>query len=232
MISDRADIAEIFSSVQGEGLQIGRRQIFVRFNGCNLNCTFCDTYKSNVTNMRDADKVLDEIDNLNVSNIHNSVAITGGEPLLHSKFLKIILPKIRDRGLKVYLETNATLVKNLYDVIEYLDIISVDIKLPSVGHNKSCWQEHKSFMKAAFEKEFFVKVVVSSSIEAEEFDKAIELVREMSFDIPFIIQPETNKACLELNISAEEILSLQERALSRLNNVLVIPQAHKMMGMR
>jgi len=41
-----ADIAEIFSSIQGEGLYVGRRQIFIRFCGCNLNCRYCDTETS------------------------------------------------------------------------------------------------------------------------------------------------------------------------------------------
>ena len=231
-MNDKADILEIFSSVQGEGLQIGRRQIFVRFEGCNLNCTFCDTDRPKATVIYDIDKVLERIDSLNILNVHNSVAITGGEPLLHSKFLKRLLPKVKERGFKVYLETNGTLAKNLSDVIEYLDTISIDIKLPSVGRNIPCWQEHKSFLEVAFEREFFVKVVASSSIEITEFDKAIGLVKEMSLDIPFIIQPETKKACSELNISASEILSLQERALKSLNNVFVIPQAHKMMGIR
>ena len=41
-----APIVEIFSSIQGEGLLVGRRQIFVRFAGCNLDCNYCDTEDS------------------------------------------------------------------------------------------------------------------------------------------------------------------------------------------
>ena len=37
------NIIEIFSSVQGEGRYVGCRQLFVRFEGCNINCQFCDT---------------------------------------------------------------------------------------------------------------------------------------------------------------------------------------------
>jgi len=44
MKSETANLAEVFSSIQGEGVHIGRRQIFIRFVGCNLACEYCDTH--------------------------------------------------------------------------------------------------------------------------------------------------------------------------------------------
>jgi 7-carboxy-7-deazaguanine synthase len=231
-MNNTADITEIFSSIQGEGPQIGQRHIFIRFKGCNLDCSFCDTAKAAYSEKLDSDTVLKKIDELNSRSTHNTATLTGGEPLLYNGFLKMLLPKIADRGLKIYLETNATLADALDSIIHDIDIISVDIKLPSVSGNKPCWDEHKNFLKKAFAKEFFVKVIVSDKMDMPEFDKAISLVREMSFDIPFIIQPETMQKGCDVNISADMLLRLQERALESLNNVLVIPQAHKMMGLR
>jgi 7-carboxy-7-deazaguanine synthase len=231
-MTDTADIIEIFSSVQGEGLFIGQRHIFVRFKACNLNCYFCDTDKEANYKTLDMPGVIKQIEDLNLHSIHNTVALTGGEPLLYSGFLEKLTPQIRDKGFKVYLETNGTLVDSLDDIIKYIDTISVDIKLPSVSKNKPCWQEHKSFLERAFEKEFFIKVIVSDEIDMSDFDQALSLVKDMSFDIPFIIQPQTKAGSCQINISAEKLLVLQEKALGSLNNVLVIPQAHKMMGVR
>jgi 7-carboxy-7-deazaguanine synthase len=231
-MTDNADIVEIFSSVQGEGLLIGQRHIFVRFKACNLNCSFCDTDKEADYETLDIPGAIKQIEDLNLYSTHNTVALTGGEPLLYSGFLERLIPQIRDRGFKVYLETNGTLADSLDDIIQYIDTISVDIKLPSVSKNRPCWQEHKSFLEKAFEKEFFIKVIVSDEINMSDFDQALSLAKDMSFDIPFIIQPQTKSGSCQIDISAEKLLGLQEKALGSLNNVLVIPQAHKMMGVR
>lgn len=220
----------VFSSIQGEGLSIGERQIFIRFHGCNLSCDFCDVDRFKKPASVDIKDILEEINRLNAGHTHNTVSITGGEPLLHSKFLKRLLPEIVDRGLKVHLETNGTLARELDRVIEYIDRIAVDIKLPSVSKNKPCWQSHSQFLKAVFKKRFFVKVVVSKELALADFDKAIELMKKISIDIPFIIQPETKKNSCGLNITGAKLLQLQERTLKSLNQVLVIPQAHKMLG--
>lgn len=231
-MNNKANILEIFSSVQGEGCHIGERQIFIRFHGCNLKCAFCDVKANKKGADVEIKDVFKEIDKLNADRIHNTLTLTGGEPLLHSRFLEQLLPGIIDRGLKVYLETNGTLSCELENIIDYIDIIAVDIKLPSVSKNKPYWQEHREFLKVAFKKEFFVKVVVSGSLSIEDFDEAVELMRSVSFDIPFIIQPETKPDSCQLNIDSKLLLKLQGRALKTINHVLVIPQAHKMMGVK
>ena len=58
------------------------------------------------------------------------------------------------------------------------------------------------------------------------------LMKDISFDIPFVIQPQTEPGSTRLDIDPEELLKLQERALNSLNRVLIIPQVHKMLGVR
>ena len=154
-MTDRAKIKEIFTSIQGEGAYVGYKQLFVRFCGCNLDCQYCDTEHGT------AGSTVYTIDELvEVVRQHedcHSIALTGGEPLLHSGFLKEFLPQC---PLPVYLETNATLSGELGEIIDYIDYISADIKLPSCTGAGNYWKEHDAFFAKASYKELFAKIVL------------------------------------------------------------------------
>ena len=79
---DRYRIAEIFSSINGEGVLAGQLAVFIRFCGCNLRCSFCDTTWANEPDcprrILDTDQIIREI---SASGIR-LVTITGGEPLI------------------------------------------------------------------------------------------------------------------------------------------------------
>ena len=124
----KAPIIEIFSSFQGEGLFIGQRQIFVRFAGCNLNCSYCDTGDSKSEKsgkLMTVDEVVDSINDILTPDCH-VVSFTGGEPSLYPDFINEVSKQI---DLDILLETNGTLPNNIA-MIEKLDIVSLDIKLP------------------------------------------------------------------------------------------------------
>jgi organic radical activating enzyme len=75
----KARINEVFSSIQGEGKLIGRRQVFVRFSGCNLECNYCDTPLSRDPNfgaLFSAEELFNSIDNLITPDFH-SVSLQG-----------------------------------------------------------------------------------------------------------------------------------------------------------
>ena len=87
----KAPIIEIFSSFQGEGLFIGQRQIFVRFAGCNLNCSYCDTGDSKSEKsgkLMTVDEVVDSINEIITPDCH-VVSFTGGEPSLYPDFINV-----------------------------------------------------------------------------------------------------------------------------------------------
>lgn len=223
----KAKIAEIFKSIQGEGIYLGKKQIFVRFFGCNLNCQFCDTKLDSFKEYQLED-LLQELRLFNEEEIH-SVSLTGGEPLLQKDFLKELLKTIRKQGFKNYLETNGTLPEELTQVIDYIDIIAMDIKLPSSTGLKDLWSLHKEFLKIALKKEVFIKTVICKSTTQEDLLKAVGLLESMSKDISFVLQPNFFEMDEEL---MHKLTYFKQLCLKRLKNVMIIPQMHKLAGIR
>ena len=153
-----AKILEIFRSIQGEGKYVGLPQVFVRLFECNMHCVWCDTPGSIGDTKRHyrqvhADEILAQVDSL-YSGCH-SVSITGGEPLLQPDFLKGFCHALKKSKKRVYLDTNGTLPLALKAIIKDVDIIAMDLKLPSSTKQKSFWHEHKDFLKIAKAKDVF-----------------------------------------------------------------------------
>ena len=202
-------IDEIFTSIQGEGLYCGVRQVFVRFSGCNLRCAYCDTPSSHsnpkVCNIElepgtlrfaeepnpvSYDTFLKYMEILNRYRNH-SISITGGEPLLQGKFLRKVLPELKKKGHTIFLETNGTQADQLKKLLPYIDIISMDIKLPSVARLGEMWYDHEDFLQQARDTELFVKIVLGNAMNPIDLEKACKLVAKFSPHIPVILQPKT-----------------------------------------
>ncbi len=234
---DRVAITEIFSSIQGEGLFVGERQVFVRFAECNLKCDYCDTQFSprlRLTSQLSVQRVMAKIRSLKIGKIH-SVSVTGGEPLLYADYLQILLPQIRKLDLKTYLETNGTLPEELNKVIKMIDYVAMDIKLPSSG-NPACWQEHQRFL-AVLKKShirpgnYFVKIILTAKTRAVEIKKAVDIIASVSRHIPLVLQPVTPIHQVRAMVP-KNIFAFQNLALESLSSVKVIPQMHKLLGIR
>ena len=84
-------ISELFESIQGEGKFQGMPAIFVRFQGCNLRCKWCDTKYSSFPEFFKGSKGLSEaLDFIKKSKL-SRIVFTGGEPMLfQSEMLRII----------------------------------------------------------------------------------------------------------------------------------------------
>lgn len=227
-----AKISEIFQSIQGEGKYAGVRQVFVRFFSCNMRCVWCDTPVSmgeSHSNYQELDlqEVFSRISSL-WKNCH-SVSLTGGEPLVQTDFIEALLPIMRKAGMHSFLETNGILYKQLQKIVDGVDIIAMDIKLPSSTEDRAYWQEQKEFLKTAVTKDVFIKIVVSARTLKADILKAVDLVAGVSRDIPVIIQPNYYDMP---NGVISKCLEFQEVCLSRLKDVRVLPQTHKWMNLR
>src|SRR3989338_2525852 len=182
----KAKISEIFKSIQGEGIYQGQEQIFVRFFGCNLNCRFCDTKLSFFQEVA-LEELLSQVNSF--GNCH-SLSLTGGEPLLQIGFLSALAKELKHKGQLIYLETNGVLPGHLAKIIEYVDIVAMDFKLPSSTGQKSFWVEHKEFLKIAKDKEVFIKAVVGKDTSIEDIKTSLAIIKEEAENTPFILQPE------------------------------------------
>ena len=86
-------IAEIYKSVQGEGLLTGTESVFVRASGCNLRCWYCDTPYTSWTPAGNDLSVNDIVQAATEWDLPH-VVITGGEPMLFAELiLRITLLK-------------------------------------------------------------------------------------------------------------------------------------------
>jgi len=247
-MSDPVYISEIFSSIQGEGMLAGRRQIFVRLMECNLDCRYCDTdfEKSDICRMESKPgsgtfvtlpqplpltKITSIFDDWRsqLPGAHHSVSFTGGEPLLYADALSEWFPEIR-KSLPIHLETNGTMHIALRQVKQHVDYISMDMKLPSTaGCTEHLWDLHSLFLREAHGSAVSVKVVVGESSTDSEIQQVCDVISSVDAGIPLFLQPLTMPDG-SIGITAAHILHLQERASSRLPDVRVIPQMHRLLG--
>ena len=230
-----APIYEIFFSYQGEGLYTGLPQIFVRFAGCNINCSYCDTaYSIKISDKAyyiTADKLLKRIkkiykaDKQYFTDGKPSVAFTGGEPLIYAGFLKNFLPALKKEGFSIYLETNSTMPKQLKKIVSLCDVISMDFKFAS-DCGKSFWKEHKEFLKLS-KKKSFIKCVITNKTKFYEIQKSAEIISKISKNTHFILQPSTAK---KNRPKLPNIHKFYSYALKKLPNAHLMAQMHKIYG--
>ncbi|WP_185872388.1 7-carboxy-7-deazaguanine synthase QueE [Blattabacterium cuenoti] len=162
-------IKESFYSIQGEGYYYGIAAYFIRFEGCNIKCDWCDTKESWKIKKNDfisIHKIINNINNYTVKNI----IITGGEPMMWNLYpLTKILKK---KGYRIHVETSG-----FYPIKEkYIDWITISPK------------KIKPPLKENYKKTNELKIVISNEKDflfAEE--QAIHVMNTNCF---LFLQPE------------------------------------------
>jgi 7-carboxy-7-deazaguanine synthase len=246
-----AFLFEIFPSVQGEGPWIGERHIFVRFSGCDLRCCYCDTPASVHTRTDDAspkfctirtatgpneyEQVLNPVSSADLTNYcarfiipgpsHPTISLTGGEPLLHSSFLEEWLPAARNT-FRIYLETNGIHAAAMRKLRDLVDVVSMDFKLPSATRLRPFWEEHQQFLAEGKGKTFYVKAVVTKGTTSDDIITAAKIIAGSGQRVPFVLQPANGQYAPE----SAMLLEFQNAALALVEDVRVIPQAHKILN--
>ena len=244
----------------------------MRFAFCDLRCHYCDTAHTwtapatcaieatpgqrdfeTHSNPVDLDRLLDWIDRQNRPRLHDSISITGGEPLLHATFLKTFLPRVKQRtGLPTYLETGGHRPELLDGVLEYFDAIGMDVKLPS-SSGEERWAAHEAFLRRCVAAKnadnctvnVFVKTIVSAATTEAEMTQLGAMVEAIDPKIAVFLQPVTpldhalrdrNQVSRsdpyqhQLAPTPQQVLDWQTQLKQTLDDVRVIPQTHKMLG--
>ncbi len=244
---EHARIHEIFSSIQGEGPWIGQRHIFVRFAGCDIRCRYCDTQTSqkecedaglqfcSVQLMPGSDK-REKAPNPVLSPTLTKyctrliipgpsrpvISLTGGEPLLQASFLAVWLPTVRS-AFSIYLETSGIHPDAMKSLADLVDVVSIDFKLPSATGLRPFWAEHEKFLQAMRGKTLFVKVVVTADTSKDDILTSARIIAGFHRSTTLVIQPAGGSLAPESTM----LMDFQDMALGIIEDVRVIPQAHK-----
>ena len=203
----RLFINEVFGpTIQGEGPQIGQPTWFVRFAGCDLRCSWCDTKYSWDTEHAE-ETTAEEIASLIPSGWTGWVCLTGGNPALYD--LTELIDRLHRRGLLVSLETQGTLWQDWFYKIDSL-VVS-----PKQGAILSLARIAPHVKRAC------LKIVV---FDRKDLAFAQDVVKNLPSSLPVIVQPGTDKGHLCLS----EYQWLVEKLLHDpvLKRARFLPQLH------
>ncbi len=248
--ADAADLAEVFSAIQGEGVLLGERQIFVRFLECHIACNYCDTPDQNPAKMtprlertaglRDWERVANPISRETLlgairrlqehPGLHGWVSFTGGEPLWYWPMVRALSEALRPEGLRTYLETNGLLADELGEVAGVIDMIAMDVKLHPTRHGFLDRDATLAFLRVARHRELLIKIVIPAKLRLEAFLPVIEALEPEAGGAQLILQPVTPYGVVTEAPGPDEMLALQSAVNRIYPGSRVVPQVHKLIG--
>jgi 7-cyano-7-deazaguanosine (preQ0) biosynthesis protein QueE len=165
-------LSEIFYSLQGEGIDVGKPAVFIRTALCNLSCVWCDTKYTWDWNNYDYDR---EVSEMSVAEIQEQISgfdtkhciITGGEPLIQQTKLIPLLSSLKGNGYFVEVETNGTILPS--NMIErFVDRWNVSPKLRNSSNLKQNREVQTCLEYFAKNSKAYIKFVISSRSDITE----------------------------------------------------------------
>jgi 7-carboxy-7-deazaguanine synthase len=213
-------ISEIFSSIDGEGHHAGGLASFVRFSGCNLKCSYCDSaYACDPCNTEEL--TIDEIMKEIIKRGNKYVTLTGGEPLLQSDLIDLV-DRLHKSGYAVNIETNGSLP--LKEFVMRPCVITMDVKTPASRMQAFNFYKNIEILR----NDDVIKFVVMPKEDAEfvynilrEYKPKCKIYLSPIFGISSLLD------CVNL------LRSLKDRLdLDMIDRVKVQVQLHKIAGVR
>ena len=126
------NVVEKFVSINGEGANAGELSAFIRFKGCNLSCSYCDTKWANCKDTEAKPMSPQELSEWVMQQRVINVTLTGGEPLLQ-KGVEELIELLAGNGIRVEIETNGSIPLEKFALLKHRPVFTMDYKLPSSG---------------------------------------------------------------------------------------------------
>lgn len=225
-------VLEVFGpTVQGEGMVIGRKTMFVRTAGCDYRCSWCDsafTWDGSAKDdirMLTSDQIIAELNSLG-QNCYDHVTLSGGNPALLPQLGELI-EQLHAEGKQVALETQGSRWQDWFLLV---DDLTISPKPPSSGMDTN-WDKLDDIVERLMkhEAQFCMKVVVFDEDDlayAKRVHKRYPLVS-------FYVQAGNDQLAegdasrlLPYLLERYEWLIARTMTDADLNSVYVLPQLH------
>ena len=179
-------INSIYRATEGEGIFLGRPQIFVRYQGCSVGCLNCDSKDTWVFNQemgQSLEMIMEAVYKEGFNGNIKNVSITGGDPLhpSHVPHVLELVKSLKEKGYYINLEAAGTrVVDEIFDLVDY---VSFDFKTPSTGVKTPLKNISKMIMQ--YPNKFQVKAVISDQRDFSATFEAFSALNEEGHGMPF-----------------------------------------------
>ncbi|KGM97831.1 radical SAM protein [Clostridium novyi A str. 4552] len=208
-------VVEKFISINGEGKSSGQLSVFIRFAGCNLHCSYCDTKWANEKKVPFCIMTEEEIYKYIQSTKIKNVTLTGGEPLLQEGILTLLKLLCSDKNLSIEIETNGSIpLKDFITIKNNSPNFTMDYKLPCSNMENHMITDNFNYLT----KKDVIKFVVANKNDLQKL-KSIMYKYNLIDKTNIYISPVYGE--IEMNLIVEFMKE------NKLNGVTLQMQLHK-----
>ncbi len=221
-------VNDIFESISGEtgGFPQGTWCTFIRLQGCNLRCAWCDTPQGQDKNAGYSMSILDVIASVKRFN-NKHILITGGEPLMQPQVIELMVGLLEE-GYEVQIETNGSLVippiPQVHWVVDYKcpssGVMEKMIPLPSFTQQLLSLQKWQTTLGSG---SAWVKYVITDDDDLTYALETIKFMLDYGLIVPQVISPINADGSMVTGI----VSRIRGSCPSLLNQIIFSVQLHK-----